>query len=234
MSFVSALPADIHREVAYFLTIYEIERFPSKILQNEDDIFWKQKLVQRLQIKIRPITLKSIYEHEYYSNLLINGWDDELIDDLMKDEVFLTKYIHLESGYGHTILTYLCRYSPCEKYTEHIKTLIENYVDVNYKDSTGRTALWYTLDKQIYDPPTTIINILLEAGADINATNQKGETILINAMFFDVSYARVKLLLDMGANVHLKDNKGQTALDVARAKNRPEFIIRLLENAFSK
>ena len=64
---------------------------------------------------------------------------------------------------------------------------------------------------------------LLDAGADINAADNKNQTALMNAAKKGRA-AMVKFLLAAGANPNLKDELGQTALDHAIATNKSEIV----------
>jgi ankyrin repeat protein len=71
------------------------------------------------------------------------------------------------------------------------------------------------------------VQLLLEAGADVNAAPPKAGS---SPLMFACSMERlevVKVLLDRGAAVNLADSNGDTAIAVAAALNRPD-IVRLL------
>ena len=74
----------------------------------------------------------------------------------------------------------------------------------------------------------TIIPLLLEAGAQIDAQNNNGYTALILASYHGEE-AAVRELLKGNPNLDLKDNVGKTALDWARNKNY-QSIVDLLVN----
>lgn len=73
-----------------------------------------------------------------------------------------------------------------------------------------------------------IMKALLHAGADIEATNNKGRSVLSIAaapsMGKPASIDAVKLLLDLGANRSHEDNDGHTALTRARRERRREVV----------
>ena len=75
----------------------------------------------------------------------------------------------------------------------------------------------------------TVIPLLLEADAQIDAQNNYGgETPLIRASFRGEE-AAVRELLKGNPNLDLKNKDGETALDVARRKNY-QSIVDLLVN----
>jgi hypothetical protein len=65
------------------------------------------------------------------------------------------------------------------------------------------------------DPDTTVMRLLLEAGANPNATNDNGETALMTAARWG-DRSHLRLLLANGAQLNVRDNRGNTALHWAR------------------
>ena len=63
------------------------------------------------------------------------------------------------------------------------------------------------------------INILLEAGSDMNAKGEDGMTALMLAARWNSS-SIVEALLDAGSNVNLKDHEGKRAIDYAQVNER--------------
>ena len=64
-----------------------------------------------------------------------------------------------------------------------------------------------------------ITEVLLKAGAEVNATTEDGTTALMMAALFNVNPNITAMLLKAGADTTAKNNDGMTALDFAR-KNR--------------
>jgi hypothetical protein len=90
---------------------------------------------------------------------------------------------------------------------------------------SGRRPLnWAALENN-----TAMINLLLDAGVDINMTNLSGFAPLHHAAEAQ-AIESIQLLLEQGANVNLKTKNGRTALEIAAIRdNQP--IIKLLQNA---
>jgi ankyrin repeat protein len=63
------------------------------------------------------------------------------------------------------------------------------------------------------------IRLLLEAGLDINATNDGGETALHLAVSGRGSEAIVKALVESGANLEAQNKRGQTPVAIATSRN---------------
>lgn len=76
------------------------------------------------------------------------------------------------------------------------------------------------------EPLPALIRLLVAAGADLNAQDQKGESALMKAAKQGHA-ALVALLLAAGANRELRDKRGKTALSKAM-KNRHMDVARLL------
>lgn len=86
--------------------------------------------------------------------------------------------------------------------------LAEGPVDVNVKNSRGRTSLHIAADKGAYE----IVKLLIDAGANVNILDKYGYTPLSDAL----SYADiVKALLDAGADINLGRNERFPLLHLA-------------------
>lgn len=103
--------------------------------------------------------------------------------------------------------------------------LIDAGANVNQRNSTGETPLWWASG---YDN-VEILKLLLDKGANVNAINSYVVTPLMRAAEYEM-YDNVQILLSHGACVTLKDEQGQTALDYAQKTGNKE-IIELLQNA---
>jgi ankyrin repeat protein len=87
--------------------------------------------------------------------------------------------------------------------------------------------LWASEGLNIEDG--SILRLLLERGADINAQNRIGRTPLYVASKGGVLEA-VRLLLEHGADVEVKDNYGKTALQKAADRGHDEVVELLREH----
>jgi len=92
--------------------------------------------------------------------------------------------------------------------------LIKKGADVN---KTGWTPLHYAASSG----HLTIISLLLENSAYIDAESPNGTTPLMMAAMYGTP-AAVKLLLQEGADAQLKNQQGLTALQFAQRGNRPD------------
>ena len=138
-------------------------------------------------------------------------------------------------------------------WTGDVSTVRGMDIDVNLKDTVGRTPLHIAAEKGNMDvvmflienganvnvadvngntPLVFIINKagnlkviqrLLEKGARVNVQNRTGETALMYAAWHGHS-AVVQLLLENRADVTLKNRQGRTALTLAESKGHQEIV----------
>ncbi len=102
-----------------------------------------------------------------------------------------------------------------------VKAFVTSGIDINIKDTLfGHTALIMAAN----NGHAGVVKLLLENGADINATSYAGITALICASSQEI----VKLLVDNGANVYGGDNDSNTALIKACAQGHKNIVQLLL------
>ena len=129
-----------------------------------------------------------------------------------------------------------------------IKILIEAGADINAKSKNGVTAR--DLAKRSRDPAikkiadtllfasenptadllnivkdsrttTTQIESLINAGANINAQDNLGNSVLMQAAKYNSNIKIIKMLINLGADINIKNAKGQTAEDFAKKNPNP-------------
>ena len=101
---------------------------------------------------------------------------------------------------------------------ERLKELLPVINDINIKTPEGRTGLVLAC----YSEHKDTVKLLVEAGADVNATNPKGTTVFMYAktpVFTSHNTAILEYLLKSGADINAKDIFGKTVLDYVIEKN---------------
>jgi len=74
-----------------------------------------------------------------------------------------------------------------------------------------------------------VVKLLIEVGADINAKDSDGDTVLMYASQKDYYINVVKLLIKAGADVNAKNNFEETALMWASKNDNKEIVKLLIE-----
>jgi ankyrin repeat protein len=106
-----------------------------------------------------------------------------------------------------------------------VRALIGQRVDVNQPGVDGTTALHWA----VHSDSVELTDLLLRAGANVNATNRYGATALSLACI-NGSVAVVDRLLKAGANPNTVFADGQTALMTAARTGKVEVVKLLLAN----
>jgi Ankyrin repeats (3 copies) len=93
---------------------------------------------------------------------------------------------------------------------------------INARDWFGSTPLLWASEGRYFDDDS-VLRLLLEHGADIDAQDEDGWTPLYSASVRGAVEV-VRLLLEHGADVEVKDNAGKTALQEAAEEGEDEVV----------
>lgn len=104
-----------------------------------------------------------------------------------------------------------------------MKILLDHHADPNIRSNDEQTALITCFKREG-------IKMLLDAGADIEAKDNIGNTVLIQACHFGLANDAVKFLVNCGANVNAKNNFGYTPLMVSAEMGYADNVKLLLES----
>jgi ankyrin repeat protein len=127
---------------------------------------------------------------------------------------------------------------------EIIRALVEHGGRVDATNRRGAQPLHYAVDGTGREPKARrqTVSVLIDFGADPNATDKNGTTPLLRAIR-NRNAVGVETLLDRGANVRVTNKRGSTAMQLASwttgksgsgtpdAKAQQERIVRLLHDA---
>ena len=110
------------------------------------------------------------------------------------------------------------------------RLLVHTDLDINVVDKHGHNALYYAVEQAFRTPYMRgRINLLINAGSNLNHCDNKGQTIMLNLIdknYFE-NHEYVQLLLTKGTDFHVRDQSGRTAYDYAQQNNRQDIIILL-------
>jgi ankyrin repeat protein len=96
-----------------------------------------------------------------------------------------------------------------------VELFVEQGVDVNADTKDGTTALMAGAGQS---DNSSIVPVLLKAGADVHARDKKCRTPLMHAAM-QGSPENIRALIAAGADLDVKDDSGKTALDLTRNSN---------------
>jgi len=120
---------------------------------------------------------------------------------------------------GYTSLHYAVRFH------RKTKLLLEHNADPNAESFYGNTPLHTCCE---YDGKIENIKLLLDYGANINATNSKRKICLHFAAV--KNHERMKVLLSYNPEINSLDYKGQTPLHIAARRMQTKIVKLLLDN----
>ena len=148
------------------------------------------------------------------SALLLAGFHGKL--DVIKVLIKAGACVCVTENNGDTCLMLASLY----RHTETVRTLLcMPEVDVNHAKYNGSTSLHYAVLKK----HTDVVQVLIAAGADVDANNSLGSTPLHCACEvgeLDI----VQMLLEAGAGVSLVDDKTNTCLIIAAYAGHTETV----------
>ncbi|KAG0048391.1 septin 2 [Gryganskiella cystojenkinii] len=108
---------------------------------------------------------------------------------------------------------------------------LNNGVSPDQRNNSRSTLLHRTAWQGVQ--PYAVMNLLISYGANVNLTNENGNTVLQNVLMKHDDPALIKLLLDNGAEAMIPNKEGMNTLEVAALFNKLESAKYLLENDLS-
>ena len=112
---------------------------------------------------------------------------------------------------------------------DQVREAIEHGADVNIRsDEESWTPLMVAVRSD--EPSVEIVRLLIEAGAEINATDGTGDTALKKALYaMHPNPQIIEMLIHAGADVNIVDEDGMTILMEATRRSTPEIVRMLIE-----
>lgn len=101
--------------------------------------------------------------------------------------------------------------------SQYLETSTEANLFLHGKDETGNT----TLIMAAAEKSDEMVSLLLQKGADVDATNNNGRSALMEAALWG-RLRSVKALLESNASKSVKDRQGRSAMDLAQPTRRNE------------
>lgn len=154
------------------------------------------------------------------------------VENGAKPDISVLNYIIVGAmGYTESNLT---------KNKQTVEFFLNHGVDINTKDETGATPLYYATYNSIMNP--NFLKILIQKNANLNIRNNKGETALFAGMdplhFIPAEslvIRGIQPLLEAGADPNIKNKEGITILDIASSRGREhKKVVSLLRSYNAK
>lgn len=108
---------------------------------------------------------------------------------------------------------------------------LNNGVSPDQRNNSRSTLLHRTAWQGVN--PYAVMSLLISYGANVNLTNENGNTVLQNVLMKHDDPSLIKLLLDNGAEAMIPNKEGMNTLEVAALFNKLESARYLLENDLS-
>ena len=174
--------------------------------------------------QVTKLSEKQVWE---FVDIFQGGNVQKLKEKLERENISPNASGTYDDGMGTYIeLPLICGAAEWSPNADTVKFLISLGADVNAKDrdlydgSNNASALHRAALKDAFNNTTGIVKALIDAGAEVNVRNARGETPLMwAAAYTEKETDNIKLLINSGADVNAKDNLGGTALMFAAANN---------------
>lgn len=108
-----------------------------------------------------------------------------------------------------------------------VALLLRHGCEVNARDAEGMSALHYAATSGEWFGRST--RLLVDAGANLNATDKYGRTPLITSFTPHSSKSDILVLIKAGANPNLQDSTGDFALRLAADDGLTDIVEKLLD-----
>ena len=128
---------------------------------------------------------------------------------------------NIKNDSGKTALIYAC--NNCD--FDMIQMLIWYNADVNITDNYKSTALMYASNGD-----SSIIKLLIESGADVNAQNLDGKTAIMYNVLNTADVNTIDTFISLGADLNIQDIHGYSVLMYASILDYKNLVTMFIEN----
>lgn len=193
---------------------------------------------------LTPLTSDEVRQYSLEQALIMSASDGEfpeVIDLVLEARGDINAYDE-ESDYATALMV-----SVLLRRVLFTQALIAKGADINISNFRGRTALMMAArsrhlmekrERSYWGTQVKLVKLLINAKANLEATDSDGKTALIHASEFGLPPV-VEILVRSGANLLVRDSEGKSALDyakeserlIAKDRERCSEIIRILEEA---
>lgn len=157
------------------------------------------------------------------------AWESKTINDPSKMKKVLDEGVSPNLEAGTVPRRFLLQAATERHRVETVKLLLARGADPDKRTwGFGKTCLFLAA----YGKNLELAKALIDGGADVNATDENGNTTLREANGVK-SAKMVELLLKNGANPLITNKRGETMLDLAKKYGTPE-IVELMENPIER
>lgn len=187
---------------------------------NPNDDFWYQNWLKSLDYVIKEQDFDLIedilaYEDITEKTLAEHATNDFAFAVIQHSKLNLLQALHrggfnlsaCKHSYGRNLLMTAVTANSSSEIFDFL--IINKINDIDAKDNDGRTALMHWANFAQYTPKN--FQLLINAGANVNATSNGKQTALILASKQN-DIDKIRLLIDSGANISLRDYKGCDAI----------------------
>jgi len=186
------------------------------VIKNEN--YWESESILMYAIKQDEVTIAKYLIEEQASLNFKNKYEVSDLIETMGRNRKIEIFEYLAKWDNNIFSNSVVREIIQKRRLDLLKILVMNCLDVNQKDSQGKTPLVYAIEAR----ECQIVDYLFKCGASIYGVNHKMEIIrdIINDGRLDL----LKILVVNQLDIFQKDDRGQSLLSYAFSSSQPAII----------